>query len=94
MPTRAECPAERRAESRSRASGRICLRSPDLAARVICGELRDVSPHGFRAAHDCPGLASGQIVWLEQDGAARRARVVWTRIAAGLVESGFCYLAA
>ncbi len=92
MPTRAENPAERRAEPRAPASGRIRLHSPDLAGRVISGELRDVSPHGFRAAHDYPGLESGQTVWLEHDGAPRRARVVWTRIAAGAVESGFCYV--
>ena len=92
MFARPEPGAERRAEPRVPAAGRVRLRCPDLAGQTIEGVLRDLSAHGFRAAHDCPGLGSGQSVLFQHEKASGRARVVWTRIAGGRVESGFCYL--
>jgi hypothetical protein len=52
----------------------------------------DISSHGFRAAHTCRDIASGQMVAFEHAAASGRARVAWTRIAGRRVESGFCYI--
>lgn len=49
----------------------------------------DVSDRGFRMAHDCVSLAAGQIVEFAHLEAAGHARVVWNRVIAGRVESGF-----
>jgi len=79
---------ERRTEGRSVACGSVKLR-PDGFAGTAQALLLDQSAHGFRARHGFKGLTNGQIVDFEHDGAAGRARVVWTRIAGDQVESGF-----
>jgi hypothetical protein len=58
----------------------------------IRGALQDISSHGFRAAHNCRDLSTGQTVLFAHAHAAGHARVVWTRIAGLSVESGFSYL--
>ncbi|MEJ5368866.1 MAG: hypothetical protein WHT08_11135 [Bryobacteraceae bacterium] len=58
----------------------------------MAGLLLDVSEHGFRAAHDFAALSAGQEVGFEHEGRQGRARVAWTRVAQGRVESGFFVL--
>jgi hypothetical protein len=55
----------------------------------VQGKLVDVSDNGFRMAHDCAALTAGQFVEFSHVEARGRARVVWTRILSGAVESGF-----
>ena len=54
--------------------------------------LLDASAHGFRAIHNSPELASGQIVLFEHSDISGRARVIWTRIDGDQVQSGFYVL--
>ncbi|HLI82967.1 MAG TPA: hypothetical protein VKV17_03565 [Bryobacteraceae bacterium] len=56
------------------------------------GILLDISANGFRALHNCPTLAAGYNVLFEHAGQKGRARVVWTRIDGGQVQSGFYVL--
>jgi len=49
----------------------------------------DVSTSGFRMAHDFQSLRSGQVVEFAHVEASGRARVMWNRILAGGVETGF-----
>jgi hypothetical protein len=94
MPTeKAKLPKrERRAETRAAAHGSVRLRGDGLLETRVEGRLLDTSAHGFRAVHDCPTMASGQIVNFEHSGAAGRARVMWTRIHGEQVQSGFYVL--
>jgi hypothetical protein len=62
-----------------------------LPHRVV-GTLVDFSKGGFRAAHDCPDLISGQIVSFQHILADGKARVVWNRITGSGVETGFVVL--
>ena len=84
---------EKRREPRQAASGRLLIRAVEPAnAPLVPGRLLDLSLHGFRAAHLCHNLMPGQEVDFEHDSAAGRARVVWNRILAGEVETGFFIL--
>ena len=83
---------ERRAEPRAAAHGGVHLRGDGLLEGRVEGRLLDTSGHGFRAVHNCPTLASGQVVTFEHSGAAGRARVMWTRIDGDQVQSGFYVL--
>jgi hypothetical protein len=61
----------------------------------IVGRLIDTSASGFRAAHGCATMTSGEIVGYSYAQTTGRARVVWTRVMAGAsptVESGFVIL--
>ena len=58
-------------------------------AQQIEGKLIDVSDGGFRMSHECSSLTAGLFVEFAHFEAKGRARVVWTRIVAGAVESGF-----
>jgi hypothetical protein len=49
----------------------------------------DVSISGFRMAHDFASLHSGQVVEFAHLEATGRAKVMWNRIMAGGVETGF-----
>jgi hypothetical protein len=73
------------------AEGEVTLRLEGRPGASIHGALKDISPRGFRAAHDCRDLSSGQIVRFAHAHAAGLARVAWTRITGLSVESGFCY---
>jgi hypothetical protein len=48
-----------------------------------------VSVSGFRMAHSCASLHSGQVVEFAHIEATGRARVMWNRIQASGVETGF-----
>jgi len=85
---------ERRREDRLPASGPVRLALLDaVPSKQLEGRLVDVSRNGFRASHGFAGLTSGQEVQFEYKGRRGKARVAWTRVAAGEVESGFFVLA-
>ena len=81
--------AEQRRETRRRGQGNVLVHSESPGSRDIQGRLVDVSASGFRMAHDCAALTAGQYVKFAHVEAKGRARVVWTRILDGSVESGF-----
>ena len=78
---------EQRREPRRPAEGLVIVRfgQPE---REVQGRLMDVSKSGFRIAHDCASLETGQTVEFSHPEASGKARVVWNRIAASGVESG------
>jgi hypothetical protein len=80
---------EKRREVRRAADGSAWIRFDDPRPRQIDGRLIDVSASGFRMSHDCVWLESGQVVEFWHTESAGRARVVWNRVVAGRVESGF-----
>ena len=88
---------DKRREPRRPAQGAVHIRRADAAQPEIAGRLIDISASGFRAAHACTTLASGEVVSFSQAYAEGKARVVWTRVlSAGRnpsVESGFVVLA-
>ena len=65
------------------------VRFGDPKPFVIHGKLVDVSGSGFRMAHECSSLESGQVVEFSHGYAAGQAKVVWNRILAQKVETGF-----
>lgn len=87
MPTVAG--AEKRRETRRPGKGNVLVRCASPHRLEIEGRLVDISASGFRMVHACPALAAGLYVDFSHVEAKGRARVVWTRILAGSVESGF-----
>ncbi len=83
---------ERRSEPRRRSAGDVTLWPESGMSAAIRAELVDESRHGFRVRHGSPGITPGQTVSFEAPGTAGRARVVWTRMFGGQVESGFVFL--
>lgn len=81
--------AEQRREPRHPGRGIVHVRAENPGASDIRGKLMDVSASGFRMAHQCAALTAGQYVQFSHVEAKGRARVVWTRILAEAVESGF-----
>ena len=57
--------------------------------KEIQGRLMDISTRGFRMTHQCPDLEAGQVVEFSHPEAAGHARVIWNRILAARVETGF-----
>lgn len=80
---------EKRREARRSGSGTVRVTFTDPEPLEIDGRLMDVSISGFRMAHDCASLQSGQVVEFAHIEASGRARVMWNRILAGGVETGF-----
>jgi hypothetical protein len=80
---------EQRREARREASGVVHVRLADSRATEIEGQLMDISSSGFRMAHTCASLEAGQLVEFSYPKAAGQARVMWNRIVAERVESGF-----
>ncbi len=80
---------EQRRETRHPATGNVRVKFTDPEPFEIDGRLMDISASGFRMAHDCASLQSGQIVEFAHVEASGRARVMWNRIQAGGVETGF-----
>jgi hypothetical protein len=63
------------------------------ARKEVRARLMDRSTSGFRAEHDSSELTCGQLVEFQLEASDPRiARVVWTRIAGGRVETGFLLL--
>ena len=81
---------ENRTEMRYAGAGAVSVWPEDSPPGEIEGRLVDVSAGGFRMAHWCAWLAAGETVEFAHAEATGRARVVWTRIANGRVETGFC----
>ena len=81
--------AERRKEERKPAQGTVSLTVSDPVPIVFQGELVDVSPSGFRAAHHHAVLQTGHAVLFEHPNGKGTARAAWTRIAGGNIETGF-----
>ena len=86
-------PHEKRREPRREASGVVQVRFEDSKAVQIEGRLMDVSPGGFRMAHHFSSLAAGQVVEFSHVEAQGQARVIWNRIVADRVETGFLVIA-
>jgi hypothetical protein len=80
---------EQRREARRPGRGAVVVRWSNPRPQEVQGKLVDVSDNGFRMAHDCAALTAGQFVEFSHVEARGRARVVWTRILSGAVESGF-----
>ncbi len=80
---------ERRREERRPASGNVRLYLDGPPASEIPGTLLDRSLSGFRVRHCCPNLSAGDELGFRHVWGKGRARVVWTRILASGVESGF-----
>jgi hypothetical protein len=91
----AQAIVEQRREPRRPAHGAVQIRRAQAPEEIV-GRLVDVSAHGFRAAHSCTTLHSGEIVEFSHRHNEGKARVMWTRVvSAGApgVESGFMVLA-
>ena len=85
---------EKRREPRRDAGGRVQLEIRiGNAVEQIEGVLLDVSTHGFRAQHTYSSFSSGQELHFLHEHGEGQARVVWNRILAGAVETGFFVLA-
>ncbi len=81
--------SEKRSEVRRPATGTVKVKFADPEVWEIDGRLMDVSSSGFRMAHDCASLHSGQVVEFSHFEARGRAKVMWNRILSDGVESGF-----
>lgn len=84
---------EKRREERRFATGEVHVKFIDPEPLEIDGKLMDVSASGFRMWHDCMALCSGQLVDFTHIEAKGRAQVIWTRILAEGVETGFLVVA-
>jgi hypothetical protein len=80
---------EKRREARRAVTGSVRVKFTDPEPLEIDGTLMDISDSGFRMAHDCAALQSGQVVEFAHIEAKGYAKVMWNRILAGGVESGF-----
>jgi hypothetical protein len=81
---------DRRTEQRTSVDeeGLVSLASPEPL--VFRCRLLDISRHGFRAVHDHAELAPGSQVKLRSPLTGEvQARVIWTAIVSGHIESGF-----
>ena len=84
---------EKRRESRRRAQGVVQVRFANPRPTKIKGRLIDISPSGFRMAHDETSLAAGIIVDFSHSEGSGRARAMWNRIVDRKVETGFLVIA-
>ena len=80
--------ADRRQDKRSICQGGVRL-TIDGEGIVIDGELLDVSAQGFRAFYGSEPLQQDTIVRFEHTFFRGRARVVWSSMVNGRVQSGF-----
>jgi hypothetical protein len=84
--------SDQRSSPRLPHSGRVEMTFQDPGAATIEAELIDISATGFRAAHACKVLSPGLEVQYRREGAAGRARVIWTYMLHGQSVSGFLVL--
>jgi hypothetical protein len=80
---------DRRSEPREDAHGLVRLFTVEHERLVFEGEMRDVSPSGFRLEHHHQRVSSGDEYRFESPFSAGLARVMWNRILDDSVESGF-----
>jgi hypothetical protein len=83
---------EKRREERKPASGEIWFVLEGPVSLEFKGRLIDSSASGFRATHSHATLSSGQPVSFRHSLGSGRALVMWSRILAPDVESGFLIL--
>ncbi len=83
---------EKRCEPRLAIQGSIRIRLEGPVEREILGRLMDISSNGFRAVHTHAALTKGEVVRFEHPNAKGRARVIWNRITAETIETGFLIL--
>ena len=85
--------SEKRKEVRQAAEGPVWIHFTNPQSIEIQGELKDISPSGFRVAHGYASLVAGQVVefsLMSVHGPRRgSARAMWNRIAGQSVETGF-----
>jgi hypothetical protein len=81
--------AEQRKEVRTPATGEVCFVLDGPGSLEFRGSLIDCSKNGFRAVHSHTGLSTGQQVRFSHSLGQGRVVVVWNRILAPNVESGF-----
>jgi hypothetical protein len=85
--------SEKRSEVRQPAEGPVWVHFANPQSIEIQGELKDISPSGFRMAHGYASLEAGQVVefsMMSVHGARRgSARAMWNRISGQNVETGF-----
>src|SRR5271169_364027 len=72
--------SDHRRELRRVAHGPVTVRFGYQKASEVQGKLMDVSESGFRMAHECITLETGQTVEFSHAEASGNARVVWNRI--------------
>lgn len=82
---------ERRRAPRRSAGGAIEIVFGDQG-QAIEAQLLDSSATGFRITHHCPYLKTGEEVLFRAAGEEGLARVMWNRVLAGRVETGFLAL--
>ena len=82
---------EKRREPRQAAAGALRFKIAGDNGMVEAS-LIDTSSHGFRASHKHVRLSTGQEVYFQCGDVEGRARVIWTRIMGGDVQSGFLVL--
>jgi hypothetical protein len=80
---------DHRRELRRAANGPVTVRFGDQKISEVQGRLVDVSAGGFRMAHECITLETGQTVEFSHAEASGNAKVVWNRIVDQRVETGF-----
>ena len=85
---------EMRREERRPTDGAVRVRYSNPRPMEIEGRLMDVSLSGFRMAHSCVTLASGQMVEFTHTEASGKARVMWNRVVDQRVETGFLVVGA
>jgi len=83
---------DRRIEVRQIAEGEALVVPTDFGTQPIAGQLVDASSQGFRITYGEPPLFSGQDVHFLLSQSEGLARVIWTRVVDGKMESGFLIL--
>jgi hypothetical protein len=91
-PEQLEQTVDRRQSERFAAAGEVVLLLESPQFTQIRGELMDISETGFRMAHRCLTLGSGQTVVFMHSLGKGKARVAWNRVVGDSVESGFTIL--
>lgn len=81
--------AEKRREPRRPGHGPVTITIDEPVKAEIIGTLVDFSPSGFRAAHGHGALSKGQVVAFQHFNRTGIARVIWNRITADAVDTGF-----
>src|SRR5262249_4908593 len=75
-------------ELRQPASGPITLTLQHQPDRIIGGELKDLSPSGFRVCLNCAALIAGQLAEIQYAHKEKKVRIVWVRKLRRGIESG------
>jgi hypothetical protein len=81
--------AEQRREDRAPAKGKVRFTLAGSKSPEIQGLLVDSSKNGFRASHSNAEISAGQRVRFRHSRGEGEAVVMWTRILASHVETGF-----